>query len=165
MSGRTTLVAKNGTEHTHPAFTDRIRRNSDAGAKFVRFAPDGVYLSTCGSVVHWEAKAGKNIEKDAYETYMAYHQMGCTVILFVKCERVYYQRVERVGFMPSTEVVGRYPPAKRHPICEDDWIHPRRGHGYAGLGSGTPYKEIDPSSLIWVRDFEQQTAPLQLATA
>ena len=155
LCGRTSLVAKNGTEHTHPDFTDKIRFNSGRGAKFVRFAPDGVYLSTCGSVIHWEAKAGKHIEKDAYETYMAYNQMGCTVILFVRAERVYCQRVERVGFIPSIDVVGKFAPARRHPIDEDDWICPRGGHGYAGTGSGTPYREIDLSSMRVVSDFDQ----------
>lgn len=158
LSTRGGMVAKNGTEHTHPAFTKNIRFNADPGAKFVRFAPDGVYLSTSGSVIHWEAKAGKNVEKDAYETYMAYHKMGCTVVLFVRSRGVYYGLIESIRFVPSEDVVGQYAEDRRHPICEHGWIHPRRGHGYAGSGSGTPYKEIEIGSLCLLSDFDAARA-------
>lgn len=155
-------VAKNGTEHTHPKFVDMLRRNADAGAKFVRFAPDGVFLQANGRVIHWEAKAGKHIEKDAYETYMAYSSFGCRVAVFVKnsdmAGRVYWQFVEKIGFIPSVEVVGKFPPNRRHPIDAEDWICPRSGHGYAGRGSGTPYREIDFGSLQVITDWVSEEA-------
>ena len=47
-----TSVARNGTEHTHPDFVELLRRNNSEASKFVRFAPDGVALSTTGSVFH-----------------------------------------------------------------------------------------------------------------
>lgn len=150
-------VAKNGTEHTHPDFVDLLRRRSDSGSKLVRFAPDGVALQV-GGLWHWEAKASQNIERDAYETYMAYHDMGAKLLVFVRSPQtgqVYWQRIERIGFIPSELVVVRYRPERRHPIDEDDWICPRQGHGFAGTGSGTPYKEIDFDSLISIPDFYQ----------
>lgn len=147
-------VAKNGTEHTHPQFVVDLRRRNDRGSKLVRFAPDGVALQTCG-VWHWEAKAGKHIEKDAYETYMAYRGMGARLLVFLRHPdgTVYYQEVQRIGFVPSINVVGKFPVDRRHPIDEDDWICPRMGHGYAGSGSGTAYKEVDFSSLTLIADF------------
>jgi len=148
-------VAKNGTEHTHPEFVDKIRRNTDRGSKLVRFAPDGVALTVRG-VVHWEAKASEYLEKDAYETYMAYFGMGARVMLFVRRRNplaVYWQYVERVGFIPSVDVVAPYAPHKRHPIDAEDWICPRNGHGFAGAGSGTPYKQIDFESMKLIPDF------------
>jgi len=87
---------------------------------------------------------------------MAYWQMGARVMVFVqdpKTGRVYCQKVEKIGFVPSDMVVGRYPPGRRHPIDEDDWICPRNGHGHTGFGSGTAYKEIDFDSLIEINDF------------
>lgn len=149
-------VARNGTEHTHPVFVELLRRNNSEASKFVRFAPDGVMLSANGSVFHWEAKASKAIEKDAYDTYLKYTTMGCNVLMFVKNPKnkiVYWQRVERVGFIPSAVVVGGFPENKRHPIDDDDWLCPRNGHGNAGFGSGTPYREIDFGSLKPIPDF------------
>jgi len=147
-------VAVNGTEHTHPDFVDRLRRNNSTESKFVRFAPDGVCLSASGTVTHWEAKASKNIEKDAYETYMKYSDMGCSVVIFAKHPSgiVYCQYVHAVGFIPSSDVVGKYG-SRGHPIDECDWICPRMGHGDAGRGSGTSYREIDFLSMNEVVDF------------
>lgn len=150
-------VAKNGTEHTHPDFVALLRSNGSPGSKFVRFAPDGVFLQANGRVVHWEAKSGKSMERDAYQTYMAYHDMGCQVAVFIRhpSSEVFWQFVEMIGFIPSDMVVSQFPPSRRHPIDEDDWICPRSGHGYAGRGSGTPYREIDFGSLNKIEGFYQ----------
>lgn len=155
LAGRCISVAKNGTEHTHPDFVALLRAKNDLQSKLIRFAPDGVALVRTGGVVHWEAKSGKHIEKDAYETYLRYHDMGCRIVLFVRhpVGRVFWQWVERVGFIPSIDVVSQFPPDKRHPIDDEDWMWPRRGHGYAGAGSGTPYREVDFSSMIEIKDF------------
>jgi hypothetical protein len=152
-------VAKNGTEHTHPEFVRQLRTLNDPGAKFVRFAPDGVMLTARG-VIHWEAKASKALERDAYETYMRYHAMGCAVRLFVRRPDdgvVFSQLVHQVGFIPSCDVVGQFHPSRRHPIDADDWICPRGGSGYAGAGSGTPYREFDFGSMRVINDFDRVT--------
>lgn len=146
-------VAKNGTEHTHPAFVELLRKNDSPQSKLIRFAPDGVLLRA-GGVIHWEAKASINIERDAYEVYYRYFEMGCKVLVFIqdKQANAYCQWIEKIGFIPSIAVVGKFGP-RAHPIDEDDWICPRKGHGYAGGGSGTSYKEVDLSSLKPLPDF------------
>lgn len=154
-------VAKNGTEHTHPDFVALLRGNNDTTSKMIRFAPDGVLLRA-GGVTHWEAKCSTinsdyiNLEKDAYETYIKYHYMGCSVFVFFKhpIGDVYGQYVEKIGFVPSEDVVGRFPPHMRYPIDEDDWITPRRSaNGKRGSGSGTPYREVDVQSLKPITTF------------
>lgn len=153
-------VAKNGTEHTHPIFVELLRQNNSEASKFVRFAPDGVALMAACGVVHWEAKSGNNIERDAYETYLKYHDMDCRVLVFVRSNRgnVYCQWIERIGFVPSIDVVSRF--KRRHPIDEDDWITPRADPNRikSGRASGTPYKEIDFESLKLLPDFYQRLA-------
>lgn len=59
-------IAQNGTEHTHSKFVGLLRNNNSEPAKFVRYAPDGVYVMKDGDVIHFDAKASKTIEKDAY---------------------------------------------------------------------------------------------------
>lgn len=149
-------VAKNGTEHTHPDFVAGLRSLSDTGSKFVRFAPDGVMLLANRGVIHWEAKRSKALEKDAYQTYMAYRDMGCQVRIFIKnpaTGEVFSQWVEKIGFIPSCDVVAPIHPSKRHPIDSEDWLCPRKGGGTTGFGSGTPYREIDFCSLELIADF------------
>lgn len=146
-------VAKNGTEHTHPGFVQLLRTRDDLGAILVRHEPDGVALTQAG-VWEWEAKASINIEKLAYQTYMAHQAIGHRVLLFVRSGvDVYWQDVEKIEFVPSENVVGQYPAEKRHPIDADGWICPRLGSGYAGAGSGTPYKVIDLKSMRVIDDF------------
>ena len=147
-------VAKNGTEHTHPDYVDAIRNKEDPGSLMVRFAPDGIALTT-KRTIYWEAKSGNNLERFAYETYMNYYAMGVAVMVFVRRNDgcVYWQWVQCIGFVPSCDVIGRHLPDRRHPLDEDDWICPRMGHGYAGSGSGTAYREIDFSSLNQVEDW------------
>lgn len=148
-------VAKNGTEHTHPEFVSHLRGKNDPGSRFVRFAPDGVMLTT-GGVIHWEAKASKALERDAYETYLLYESIGCSIRLFVQrpADRaVFSQWVKKIRFVPSANVVGQFPAEKRHPVDAQDWICPRHGSGQSGRGSGTPYREIDFCSLRRIDNF------------
>lgn len=97
-------VARNGTEHTHPEFMENIRNNTDRQSKLIRFAPDGVMLKPTGEILHWEAKYSINLEKDAYETYMAHSNIGYKIVLFVKTpgfKRVYLGYMDNAasGFM------------------------------------------------------------------
>lgn len=150
-------VARNGTEHTHHDFVAGVRQMNDRGSKFVRFAPDGVALLQATGVIHWEAKHALNIEKDAYETYLKYADMGCNVRLFVKnprTARVYCAAIEKVCFIPSDTVVASFPVHKRHPIDSEDWMHPRSGNGHRSIAaSGTPYKALDFMALTEIPGF------------
>jgi hypothetical protein len=135
---------KNGTEHTHPEFVEYIRQLSDNGSKFVRFAPDGVAIRK-NRTIHWEAKNGKSIEMDAYNTYMKYYESGCIVIVFVKKDDVYWQYVEKIKL---------YVPEKyKDKVNVDGWVDPRLHNMNIPNGSGTPFKYIDFTSLEKVVDF------------
>jgi len=149
-SPRIKKVEKTGTEHTHPEFVELLRSNESNAAIFVRFAPDGVYLTDKDNVVHYDAKYGKSIEKNAYETYLKYKNAGCTVVLFVAFGGiVYWQHIENVRLIPGQETVKKYPPEKRWPVRKDEWIYPRDKAGFQSTDrfSGTPYREIDFDSM------------------
>ena len=156
-------VTRNGTEHTHPEFIARLRSCSDPTAQFIRFAPDGVALSKSESVFHWEAKCSYCIERDAYEVYLRHLAAGCDVLLFLKTELcVFAVWVSQLEFLPSEEVVGRYPPACRFPV-EEGWISPRKAKNRSDLriGSGTPYQEVNLEKCLRVMTF----AEWQVATS
>lgn len=152
-------VVKNGTEHTHPDFVELLRKNDSATSKLIRFAPDGVALCANKTVIHWEAKASNNIEKDAYETYMKYFDMGCQLVIFVrnKLGRVYFSNVQNISFIPSKLIVNKFP-ENPYFVDEDDWIHPRKSGNKVGGGSGTPYKKIDFGSMTLIPNFNEKIA-------
>ena len=139
-------VALNGTEHTHKAFVDMLRSNNSDAAKFVRFAPDGVYLTkTNANVIYYDAKAARTIEKDAWTVYNKYCQCGCRVVLYVQSNiDIYWQDIQRVELEHGSVTVSRYARDRRFPVDEDGWITPRNKHGFfsGGKMSGTPYREI-----------------------
>ena len=137
---RVVSVALNGTEHTHPEFVDRLRKNDSQESKLLRYAPDGVYLGATGFVYHWEAKHSTAIEKDAWMVYAAYQMIGCSIVVFVKhpdTGKRYYAELQNMKLIPGEETVKRFPPENRFPV-EDGWIM-RPGR--------TPYREIDFESL------------------
>ncbi len=156
---KVTAVVNNGTEHTHPEFVDGLRGIGSAASKFVRYAPDGVLQTSTGDVLHYDAKASKAIEKNAYEVYMSYVSVGCRVLLFVRHDDgIYWTDVEDMTFKDSHEVVGQFPEQRRFPVV-DGWIAPREKPGFRSTNrmSGTPYKEIDPACL-------KKWAPSQVET-
>ena len=142
-------VVANGTEHTHPDFVALLRRDRSSAAKFVRFAPDGAMIHATKGVIHYDCKAAKAIEKDAYETYMQYVACGCRVILFVEFDgQVYWQDIEKIRLIDGNETIATFPPDRRFPVDDDGWICPRQSmQNYNGRMSGTPYKEIDFESM------------------
>jgi len=142
-------IAANGTEHTHPDFVALLRNDRSPASKFIRFAPDGALLHKTVGVVHYDAKAAKAIEKDAYETYMNYVSCGCRVVLFVKHEvSVYCQDIQKVCLIDGNETISKFPENRRFPVDQDGWICPRQSFRQLnGRMSGTPYKEIDFTSM------------------
>ncbi len=140
-------IALNGTEHTHPAFMQAIRNNFGDAALFLRFAPDGVILIENNgkkNLYHWEAKNAKNIERDAYQTYLKYQTAGCRIFIFVlDGGLIYFQILNKLKFIDSQAILDRYPNGKRFPVDEDGWICPPPRNGE----KRTPYKEIDFSSM------------------
>ena len=152
LSGNPNVVSvcQNGTEHTHPAFVSLLRDNNSPAAKMVRYAPDGVVLLKTKEVVHFDAKCAKSIEKDAYESYLGLTTIGCTVLLFVKHEGViYWQDITKLTLIPGSTTVAPFPEHRRLPVGDDGWIYPRRNRPrMSGDMSGTPYREIDFSSML-----------------
>lgn len=143
----------NGSEHTHRELIEKFRNDDSPRAKMIRFTPDTmVYMD--GNLCYFEAKAGKNIEKDAYVTYHRIHKTVMPVILMMWCPngKVKWQFVDQIQFVDSRSVVAKYV-NKAHPIDADGWINPRLGHGNAGRGSGTAYKEVLFSSMKSVIGF------------
>lgn len=142
-------VAKNGTEHTHPAFTEQLRQNPTWSAKLIRYAPDGVLLHKTERVYYFEAKRGDSLEKDAYEVYTAHQGRDIGVLIFFEIDgKVYYQHLQKIRFRDSAAVVEQFPPLRRFPVI-DGWICPRAKPGFRSLGamSGTPYRYVDVRSL------------------
>lgn len=143
-------VIRNGTEHTHAEFMEHLRGDSSPAAKFVRYAPDGVFKTIAAETIHYDAKHAKSIEKDAYEAYMKYRAAGCRVVLIVRCDdATYWQDVEHLRLINGHETVKQFPTHRRYPVDNDGWITPRRKNGFNPNGqmSGTPYREIDFSSM------------------
>lgn len=148
-------VAKNGSEHTHPDFVNLIRNYNDPGAKLVRFEPDGIFLSN-NKVWHWEAKRAKSIEKDAYNTYLAYENLGCSVLIFFKHpngNKVFWNYISNIGFLDSVKVISKYTKYVQPPIDDFGWIYPRLSSYFVNFGSGTPYKEINFDTLKEIPNF------------
>lgn len=135
----------NGTEHTHSDFVDLLRTNPSPAAKFIRFSPDGVMLLYNGEVVYYDAKTSRAIEKDAYNAYMQYADFGLTVLCFVQRRggATYFQRIENIKLDTGEFTISRFSSEDQFPV-KDGWICLSKT---AAGGSGTPYREIDFSSM------------------
>ena len=139
-------VAKNGTEHTHPFFVDKLRKNDSLQSKLVRYAPDGVVLKHNGDVIHWDAKGSVFIERDAYETYMRYVNQGMKLIICVCTDYggFFWQRVDQIEFDDNLR--------RCCPRDENGWLLPRECRNWdEHNGSGTPYKLMLVTDETWHR--------------
>ena len=172
-------TAQNGTEHTHPAFVDKLKQSADQTSLAIRYQPDGV--ASLGEIPHSfyiEAKTtsepGKahTIEKNAWEQYWRLHITGNIVVIafgeFLDRgnEKTYnfiwrWNFLESIKLRPSIEVVEKFPTDQRFPII-DGWIWPRGSRREAELrasggcnGSGTPYREVATESLLPWDTFRQ----------
>ncbi|MHC9544620.1 MAG: hypothetical protein AB9903_34315 [Vulcanimicrobiota bacterium] len=139
-------VIENGTEHTHPVFIDRLRQNKSEQSKLLRFTPDGVFLQNDESIIHYDAKASRSIERDAYETYQKYWNMGFRIVIFVRPpyeSTIYWQWLDQIRFLDSHTEVSKH--RRQFPVDEDGWIIPRSDDGwyYGSHMSGTPFKYFD----------------------
>ncbi len=139
-------VALNGTEHTHPEFVNMLRSNNSGQSLFIRYAPDGVLLKH-GTVVHFDVKASKTIEKNAYNTYLKYQNAGCRVVLMVKHDgRWFVQDIEKLKLIDGNATVAEFP--NPFPVDAEGWICPRySGRTLISKMSGTPYRYIDMNSM------------------
>jgi len=174
-------VAQNGTEHTHPAFVDKLKQSTDQTSLAIRYQPDGVAsLGEIPRSFYIEAKTtsepGKThtIEKNAWEQYWRLQITGNIVVIAFgefldrgKWDQENYNFVWRWNFLENVrlvsaiETVSRFPVEDRFPVV-DGWIHPRGSKREAELraagnynGSRTPYREVVTESLLPWDTFRQ----------
>lgn len=143
---------------------DDIRRSANPMERRLRFNPDGSVL--VHRLAHWEAKASYFIEKEPYEFYMQYENLGEPVLLFIapgllKTNEVsvqaslYCGRVKDIVLTQGDEHEAQFP--RPRPVDRDGWIQPRADqygirHAKNGpTGSGTPFRPINIKQSRMVR--------------
>jgi len=151
-------MAINGTEHNYPEFVSRLRHSSDQTSLAIRYQPDGVIcFGNVPQSCYAEAKAGTTIEKDAYLQYQKLANNGNLVIIIFEGFNSSWNFFDEIKLVPANVTVSRY--STRFPI-EDSWITPRKSPRWQAISarkpnaSGTPYREVDSSSLIPWSDFK-----------
>lgn len=136
-----------------------LAKSPDFAARFVRYAPDGMYITNDLGCHYFDAKIGLTLEKDAYEVYLAYAVAAkCPVELFVQHDKsIFWQNVSDLQFLDSNEVVAAFPENKRFPVDHEGWICPRQSSHLRLLKknmSGTPFKYLDKRGLLFWRRME-----------
>jgi len=161
-------LARNGTEHTHPQFVEKLHRSTDQTSLSIRFQPDGVVsLGQIPKSFYVEVKASTAIEKLAYEQYAKLVNNGNILVLFFYIKRLVtekwkWQFLQNIRFKDSQQHVNQF--NDPYPVI-DEWICPREHCNWNKLRkernvqSGTPYKEIDLSSLFDFGLFYQIIVP------
>lgn len=143
-------IAVNGTEHTYPEFVNLLRQSKDQTSLAIRFQPDAVICF--GGVPHSsyiEAKASKYIEKDAYLQYHKLQDNGNTVILVFEGHDKGWNGLDKIKLIDGHITTKDY--KRPFPVDNAGWIYPRNASHWGELegrnAAGTPYKEVDKSSL------------------
>lgn len=146
-------VARNGTEHTYPEFVNALHKSTDQTSLAIRFQPDGVaQIGQIPRSFYIEAKAAVTIEKTAWEQYWKLHESGNVVVIVFGKLKWQWNLLENIALVAATETVGRFPLSRRFPIV-DGWITPRGSQRWTNVrqsnqqASGTPYREVDVTSL------------------
>ena len=92
------------------------------------------------------------IEKTAWEQYWKLHESGNVVVIVFGKLKWQWNLLENIALVAATETVGRFPLSRRFPIV-DGWITPRGSQRWTNVrqsnqqASGTPYREVDVTSL------------------
>lgn len=160
-------VAMNGTEHHYPDFVKRLRQSKDQTSLSIRYQPDGVIsIGNVPQSCFIDPKAGKTIEKDAYLQYRKLCDIGNRVILIFAGFNNAWNFIENIKLIPANETTDSFKPEHRHPIV-DGWITPRASIYWMShlrfknrLASGTPYREVDKTSLYHWMSFKQSVSQL-----
>jgi len=167
------VVAPNASERTHGAFMDELRGSRDPSALALRFLPDFVAHTQENPpllVLYIDAKAAKNIERDAYEQYLRLTTIGYKIVLIFEPYKWAWNLVQEIGLRRGEVTVSQYRPERRLPV-KDGWITPRGDRLWDSLlrasnpqASGTPYREVLRSSLHpWNEFYSRLLRPQQLA--
>jgi len=156
-------TACNGTEHTFPEFTNRLRLSNDPTSLAIRFQPDGVAcLGNPPCSFYFEAKCSRYIERTAYEQYMNVYNAGNILVIIFEWSQADWRWnfIEDIHLVPGLLTVAPYPADKRWPVI-DGWVTPRnsarwnkikssaRGSGFIPSSfSGTSYRKVKIASLL-----------------
>jgi len=142
------VVAKNGTEHTHPEFIETLHKSTDQTSLAIRFQPDGVaHIGKVPRSFYVEAKASKSMEKTAYEQYKKLSDAGNIVTVVFGPFGWKWCFVDEMPLENGHDTVSPFPEKMRYPVSDDGWLYPRRSARGAAKGSGTPYRKIKPENL------------------
>lgn len=145
----------NGVEVKHPEFARVSKRSTDPTSLSIRFAPDAIgwFMGKRDTRAFYvDAKAGFRIERLAWENYQRLSDNGYVVVLIFKVMTTWSWNIQSCIKLASAEAtVSRFP--IRFPIV-DGWITPRLSTYWNNQirqtnqhASGTPYREVDVSSL------------------
>ncbi len=147
------MGAENLAPDIHKALSGM--KNPDPTASFVRYLPDGFAVDVDGEqAFFFDAKAGSNIQKEAYEAYMAFAGENRRVYVFIETGgKAYCVPVRELKFLNSYEVVADYQTPL--PVDGDGWIAPRLLPLAEYLdwkmkypqASGTPYRRFDFAAM------------------
>lgn len=155
-------ISANGVETKHPAFKAVSWNSTDKTSLSIRFAPDAI--AWCGSTpraFYLDAKAGLSVERFAWEQYAMLSKAGCVVVLAFKVlDSWCWNTQPGIRLCPAESTLARFAVEKRFPVL-DGWITPRLAAHWtqtkqtATHASGTPYREVDPASLLPCTAFRQ----------
>jgi hypothetical protein len=143
-------LSKNGSEHTHVNFINKLQRSEDATSIMVRYTPDLVVaFGEIPYSAYVEIKKSVCIEKNAYLNYMRLMNGGANIFVVIDTgECIKFSRVENIKLYTGNNKNG-------FPIDDDGWISPRLDQKILAVaikngfkGSGTPYKVISTGNLF-----------------
>ena len=152
LSSQGYAIGRYNIENTAHHFTKHpgYATANNPSIRFVRHFPDGVASDFTNNIAFfWDAKVGKTIEKDAYETYLEVGNNGREFYLFINSVAgKFCVPIDYVSFVDSHDFVSKFKDSMRMPVDDDGWIAPRmwpedkyrnwkRFHPSA---SGTPFR-------------------------
>ncbi len=150
LTKRGWIVVPMGTENILPKVQKAIinMKDPDETANFIKYLPDGFAVNIeKEKAFFYDAKNGKSIQKEAYQTYMMFAGKNRNFYLFIKNESyVYIVPIRKICLKPP-KIINEY----SLPIDDDGWASPRlwstekylawkNKHPYA---SGTAFKYFD----------------------
>ena len=153
----TAFVRAGGENSPLANYLAEMRQCGGPMATRIRRDPDGKLIVE-RRLAHWDVKAARTIEKDAWLHYDELIRRGEPVLLFQAPQLLddpptpnrvfaylFNDLVLKHGNMTVLEITD---PARRYPVDAKGWILPRQHPGGAQRGSGTPYREIWLTKIV-----------------
>jgi hypothetical protein len=127
-----------------------IRSIGGPMATRIRREPDGK-LIMARRIAHWDVKAAKAIEKDAWMEYEQLHRRGEPVMLFVAPrlledpppnDRIFCLMLNELVLAHGVESIAEFDAANQFPVDPEGWLRPDWHSKGTPRGSGTPFRYI-----------------------